>query len=117
MDAVSWLKIEDLSYSYPETGSPALNNMNLEIAEGQFLIMAGESGSGKSTLLRLISGLAPDFYGGHSSGRILLDGVDLKQLKRRDLVRKVGLVFQNPESQLVMMSVEQELVFGLENLG
>lgn len=117
MDAVFRLKIEDLSYSYPEAGSPAINNMNLEISEGQFLIIAGESGSGKSTLLRLISGLAPEFYGGHSSGRILLDGVDIKKLKRRDLVQKVGLVFQNPESQLVMMSVERELVFGLENLG
>lgn len=117
MDAISRLKIEDLSYSYPETGSPALNRINLEVPEGQFLIVAGESGSGKSTLLRLISGLAPEFYGGCMSGRILLDGVDLKELKRRDLVTQVGLVFQNPESQLVMMSVEQELIFGLENLG
>lgn len=117
MDAISRLKIEDLSYSYPETGSPALNRINLEVPEGQFLIAAGESGSGKSTLLRLISGLAPEFYGGCMSGRILLDGVDLKKIERRDLVKQVGLVFQNPESQLVMMSVEQELVFGLENLG
>ncbi|MDD2620160.1 MAG: energy-coupling factor transporter ATPase [Syntrophomonadaceae bacterium] len=117
MDAVPKLAIEDLSYYYPETNTPALNRINLEIPEGQFLIIAGESGSGKSSLLRIISGLAPEFYGGSSQGRISLDDVDIKQLKQRELLQKMGIVFQNPESQLIMMSVEQELVFGLENLG
>lgn len=117
MDAISKLEIEDLSYCYPESSSPALKQINLEIPEGQFVIIAGESGSGKSSLLRSISGLAPGFYGGRSTGRIQIDGADIRQIERRDLLQKVGMVFQNPESQLIMMSVEQELVFGLENLG
>ncbi len=111
------IKIQDLSYYYPETIKPALNKINLEIPEGQFVIMVGNSGSGKSTLLRTISGLAPSFYNGNLLGKIYLDGADAAQLSRHELVQEVGIVFQNPESQLVMMNVEQEIAFGLENLG
>jgi energy-coupling factor transporter ATP-binding protein EcfA2 len=111
------IKIQDLSYYYPETIKPALNRINLEIPEGQLLIIIGDSGSGKSTLLRVISGLIPAFYNGKLLGRVFLDGEDTVQMSRQEMVQKVGIVFQNPESQLVMNNVEQEIVFGLENLG
>ncbi|KUG03493.1 duplicated atpase component cbru of energizing module of putative cobalamin ecf transporter [hydrocarbon metagenome] len=111
------IKIQDLSYYYPDTIKPALNKINLEIPEGQFVLMVGNSGSGKSTLLRTISGLAPGFYNGILQGKIFLDRSEIDQMTRHQLVQEVGIVFQNPESQLVMMSVEQEMAFGLENIG
>ncbi len=111
------IKIQDLTYYYPETNKPALKKINLEIIEGQFVIIVGNSGSGKSTLLRTISGLAPGFYNGTLMGKIFLDDAETAQLSRYELVQEVGIVFQNPESQLVMMNVEQEIAFGLENLG
>ncbi len=111
------IKIQDLSYYYPDTIKPALNRINLDIFEGQFVLIVGNSGSGKSTLLRTISGLAPGFYDGTLQGKISLDGKEIAQMSHHQLVQEVGIVFQNPESQLVMMNVEQEIAFGLENLG
>jgi len=111
------IEIKNLNYYYPEIDKPALSSVDLEISEGEFIIVVGNSGSGKSTLLRTISGLIPGFYNGTLDGEIYIDGVELRQLSRRQLVQEVGIVFQNPESQLVMMSVEQEIAFGLENLG
>lgn len=111
------IKIENLNYYYPDTEKPALHNINLEIPEGQFVLIAGGSGCGKSSLVRAMAGLIPEFYGGNISGKVLLDQTDIKKIDRRSLHGKVGMVFQDPESQLVMTTVEQEIVFGLENLG
>lgn len=111
------IKIQDLTYYYPESGKPALDNINLEITGGQFVLLVGGSGCGKSTLIRALSGLIPDFYGGTYRGKVFLNGKEIRQLDRRSLVRRVGMVFQDPESQLVMTNVEQEVAFGLENLG
>ncbi|NLU49165.1 MAG: energy-coupling factor ABC transporter ATP-binding protein [Syntrophomonadaceae bacterium] len=109
--------IEDLTYYYPGTEKPALENINLVIPEGQFVLVVGASGSGKSSLIRAVAGLIPDFFGGTCGGSILLDNIELRRLDRRSLVQKVGTVFQDPEAQMVMTSVEQEIAFGLENLG
>ncbi|MGB9792270.1 MAG: ABC transporter ATP-binding protein [Thermacetogeniaceae bacterium] len=110
-------EIENLSYWYPETAAPALKNINLKIEEGELLLIAGGSGSGKSTLGRLLAGLIPDFYGGKLSGKALFRGKSLPELERRYLNTQVGMVFQDPEQQLVMTTVEAEIAFGLENLG
>ncbi len=110
------IKIENLNYSYPETGKKALNDINLTIPQGQFVLIVGGSGSGKSTLIRSIAGLVPDFYGGTCSGKVEIDNVEIDKIERRKLVQKVGMVFQDPESQLVMTDAEQEIAFGLENL-
>lgn len=111
------IKIEDLTYYYPDVAKPALDKINLEIPAGQFVLLVGGSGCGKSTLIRALSGLIPDFYGGTYGGRVYLDGQSIKHLDRHSIVQQVGTVFQDPESQLVMTNVEQELAFGLENLG
>lgn len=110
-------KIEDLTYSYPDGDRPALKNINLEIEEGELLLVVGGSGSGKSSLARLLAGLVPHFYGGRLEGRVLFRGKDLRELDPRLLAARVGVVFQDPEKQLVMTSVEAEIAFGLENLG
>ncbi|ADI01114.1 ABC transporter related protein [Syntrophothermus lipocalidus DSM 12680] len=111
------VKIENLTYYYPGTEKPALDRINLSIPEGQFVLVIGGSGSGKSSLLRVIAGLIPGFYGGKYGGRVYLDGTELRELDKRSLVQKVGIVFQDPEAQMVMTGVEQEIAFGLENLG
>lgn len=97
-------KIQDLTYSYPEAKEPALQGIDLHINEGDFILLLGKSGSGKSTLGRVFNGIIPDFYGGKISGTI-------------EGTRDVGMVFQDPEKQLVMDHVEREIAFGLENIG
>ncbi|MGB9886524.1 MAG: ABC transporter ATP-binding protein [Moorellales bacterium] len=110
-------EIENLTYWYPEAERPALAGVNLTVEEGELVLVVGSSGSGKSTLARFLAGLAPWFYGGRQEGRVLFRGGDLREIGPRSLAGRVGLVFQDPEKQLVMTSVEAEIVFGLENLG
>ncbi|MDD4238514.1 MAG: energy-coupling factor transporter ATPase [Desulfotomaculaceae bacterium] len=110
-------KVENLTYYYPETEKAALRNLNLEIEEGEFILVAGGSGSGKSSLARVLAGLIPDFYGGKVGGKVLFNDKDIRTIDRRKLAREVGLVFQDPEKQIVQTYVEAEIAFGLENLG
>jgi len=105
-----------LTYFYPDSQSPALRNINLSLEKAEFLLVVGGSGSGKSTLARLLAGLVPDYYGGKICGRVLFRGKPIQE-GRRSLGTQVGIVFQDPEKQLVLTSVEAEIAFGLENLG
>ncbi|WP_242843530.1 ABC transporter ATP-binding protein [Thermincola ferriacetica] len=116
METLPLFEIKNLIYYYPDIEKPALNNINLIIEEGEFLLVAGGSGSGKSSLARALAGLIPDFYGGKFGGKVLFQGRNLREIDRRSLAREVGIVFQDPEKQLVMTSVEAEIAFGLENL-
>jgi len=113
---ISLFEIENLTYFYPDSRLPSLKNINLALEQEEFLLMVGGSGSGKSTLARLLAGLVPDYYGGRICGRVLFQGKPLQE-ERRSLGTRVGIVFQDPEKQLVMTSVEAEIAFGLENLG
>lgn len=114
---MSLFKVENLTYYYPEAERPALREVNITVEEGEFLLVAGGSGSGKSSLARALAGLIPDFYGGKIGGRVFFKGRDIRDMDRRGLARQVGIVFQDPEKQLVMTGVEAEIAFGLENLG
>ena len=114
---MSLYKVENLIYYYPDREQPALEGISLTIEDGEFVLVAGGSGSGKSSLARALAGLLPDFYGGRFGGRIYFKGQDLRKMDRRRLAREVGMVFQDPEKQLVMTTVEAEIAFGLENLG
>jgi len=111
------IKIKDLTYYYPETKKPALDKINLEIFEGQFVLVVGGSGSGKSSMIRVLSGLIPEFYGGTYSGKVYLDDREIRRMDWHNIVQKVGMISQDPESQLVMTNVEQEIAFGMENIG
>ena len=110
-------KVENLTYCYPEAEKAALNHINLEIREGEFILVAGGSGSGKSSLARALAGLIPDFYGGRVGGKVYFQGQDIRTMDRGKLAREVGMVFQDPEKQIVQTYVEAEIAFGLENLG
>jgi energy-coupling factor transport system ATP-binding protein len=107
--------LDNLNYAYPTNGREAIRDLNLSINEGEFVLVLGPSGSGKTTFARVLSGLIPEFYGGKLTGEILFRGKPLTgELNYR---REVGIVFQNPERQLLANRVEHELVLGLENLG
>ena len=114
---MSLLEIRNVTYCYPDSPNPAVKNLNLILEEGEFVLTVGSSGSGKSSLARVMAGLIPDFYGGDLTGRVFYEGEDLRDTRRRLLCSGIGIVFQDPEKQLVMTSVEAEIAFGLENLG
>lgn len=110
------IEIANVSYGYPGAPRLALHDLSLSINEGEFLLVCGPSGAGKSSFLRLLNGLVPHFYGGRFAGSVQLWGRDTLQHQPRDLADLVGFVFQDPESQFVVDVVEDEIVFGMENL-
>lgn len=110
-------EVDNLNYYYPEKDLPSLVNIKLSIEEGEFIFLIGPSGGGKSSLLRALAGLLPDYYGGKIGGEVLYDNCPLARWDKRRLAREIGMIFQDPERQLVMTVVEQEIAFGLENLG
>ena len=109
-------EIKDLTFSYASAREKhALENVNLSVAQGEFLVLCGKSGSGKSTLLRqLKTVLTPN---GKHRGEILFHGVPLKEVSDRDQAAKIGFVMQDPDDQIVTDKVWHELAFGLESLG
>jgi energy-coupling factor transporter ATP-binding protein EcfA2 len=109
------IEIEQLTYTYPGASTPALADLTLRIAEGEFVLVAGPSGAGKSTLLRCLNGLVPHFSGGAVGGRLAVAGHDPVGAGPQVLSRVVGFVFQDPQAQFVLDRVEDEIAFGLEN--
>ncbi|MFL5896430.1 MAG: ABC transporter ATP-binding protein [Thermoleophilaceae bacterium] len=111
------LRADGFGYRYPERDVPALEDVTLELAAGSFTVLAGRSGSGKSTLLRAASGLVPHFHGGDVWGELSVGGLDLRDHEPGDIARVAGTVLQEPESQLVMNSVQAEIALALEHRG
>ncbi|MFC2045582.1 ABC transporter ATP-binding protein [Chloroflexota bacterium] len=111
------INIEGLTFFYSDTTQPALNNVNLTINDGEFVLLTGPSGGGKSSLCRCFNGLIPHFHGGKVSGSIVVEGQDTLKSSTKEMAKIVGFVFQDPENQLVSIDVEREVAFGPENLG
>lgn len=111
------LDISGLSFRYPDATRLAVDNFNLNVPRGEIVVLAGPSGCGKSTLLRAVNGLIPHMYSGEYAGDVRVAGSSVKDTSMRDLAQKVGFLFQNPENQIFMFTVERDVAFGLENLG
>jgi len=111
------IEINDYSWKYIHTKTPALKNINLSIEEGSFIGIIGPNGSGKTTLAYSIDGLIPGQYNGVKHGTINVFGKEVEEYKTGELQRLAGVVFSDPESQFTAMTVEDELVFGMENIG
>lgn len=109
-------RLKEAGFAYPQEGL-GLQPLSLTIERGEGLLVAGHSGSGKSTLARLLVGLIPHLYHGCLQGEVWLDDLLTAQTPLWELTRRAGLVFQNPASQMLTTSVEEEIIFGLENLG
>jgi len=99
------------SFKYPD-GTAALSNINIEINGGEFIGILGANGSGKTTLLKIMNGLMKDFEGG-----VHLDGVNIRKLSPKEIYKKVGLVFQNPDDQLFATTLFEDVAFGPINMG
>ena len=111
------LVLDRFTYTYPETAAPALRDVSVRVAPGEFVVLAGGSGSGKSTLLRAAAGLVPHFHGGEFAGRVTTGGLDTRANEPAALAAVAGTLFQDPETQVVMNTVRGELAFPLENQG
>lgn len=110
------LVIEHLNFRYSSRTELAIKDISLTIDAGQVLLIAGASGCGKTTLARCVNGLIPRSYKGELTGRILIDGADIKDLSLARISQLVGTVLQDPERQILGTKVANEVAFGLENL-
>ncbi|HYY74687.1 MAG TPA: ABC transporter ATP-binding protein [Gaiellaceae bacterium] len=110
-------RIERLTFTYPGAERPAVADVSLELEPGEVVALLGPSGSGKSTLIRALAGLVPHFHGGRFEGRVEVGGIDTRRARPATLAGTVATVFQDPEDQIVMGRAENEVAFGLENLG
>lgn len=112
---MAFIEFKDVRFTYPKKIDPALNEINLQIERGEFVVLCGLSGCGKTTLLKQLKQEIAPF--GEKEGSIVFDGQPLHTLSERDQATRIGYVMQNPDQQLVTDKVWHELAFGLENLG
>ena len=110
-------EIAGVNFTYPRGKDRALNQISLSAPIGSFTVVSGPSGAGKSTLCRCFNGLIPQFQKGDFQGQVMVLGQDTAQSRVADLSRRVGLVFQDFESQLFSTRAELEVAFGPENFG
>lgn len=111
------VKISNLIWQYSDTTEPALKNINLEIPENAFIGVCGPNESGKTTLVSCIKSLIPRNFSGVLQGKVEIFGHDVAEMSAVEMAQHVGFVFADPEAQFTSMSVEEELAFGMENIG
>jgi len=114
---MSLINFNNFHFRYKKNKEYQLNNINLKIDTNKFILLCGETGSGKTTLIRSMNGLIPQFYPGYYKGFVIVNDKDTSETPIAELAMDVGIVFQNPENQLISMDVENEIAFGMENLG
>lgn len=111
------IELERVSVTFDGDAEPVLRDVSLSIDEGELVLVVGRTGSGKSTLLGTMTGHVPHFTGGTLAGHVRIDGRDTREHRPRDLADLVGLVGQDPLAGFVTDSVEEELAYGMEQLG
>lgn len=113
------VKLQNVTYKYPLTDTPALQNINLQMNEGEFVGVVGPNGAGKSTLCYTLAGFVPHFFKGEITGTVEVAGQESSNSNLHEWVLNVGLAFQNPFNQIsgAKYTVFEEIAFGLENIG
>ncbi|MCB8977702.1 MAG: ABC transporter ATP-binding protein [Ardenticatenaceae bacterium] len=113
---MSLLNAEQVAYRYPQNNR-GIDPISLSVQAGEALLIRGPSGCGKSTLARCLTGFVPHLYVGELHGKVTVNGLDTAVTPLWQLSEKIGLLFQNPTNQMLTDSVENEILFGLENMG
>jgi len=108
--------LDRVSYMYPRSRDLVLRDITLQVRRGEFLGLIGPTGAGKTTLCLTLNGVVPQFYGGRFFGHVTVAGLDTLEHPISTLAQHVGAVFQDPETQLIATSVENEIAFALENI-
>jgi energy-coupling factor transport system ATP-binding protein len=113
------VNLQNVTYKYPLTKTPVLQNINLQVKEGEFAAIIGPNGAGKSTLCYTLAGFVPHFFKGEISGSVEVAGLESSKSTLDEWVLNVGLAFQNPFNQIsgAKYTVFEEIAFGLENTG
>ena len=111
------ITLDHIYYSYPQSSKENLDDITMEIQDGEAVALIGLSGCGKTTITRILNGLAYTFFSGKMEGRISLNGIDPSKKELYEIGRMIGSIFQNPKSQFFAEVVEDEIAFGLENYG
>lgn len=116
---MAFVNLQNVTYKYPLTEKPVLQNLSLQIQEGEFVSVIGPNGAGKSTLCYALAGFVPHFFKGEINGEIEVDGKKSSESTLDEWVLNVGLAFQNPFNQIsgAKYTVFEEIAFGLENIG
>jgi len=111
------IELLNVSYRYPRSKRTVIHQLNLTIQRGEFIAVMGENGAGKSTLCQILNGIIPHSIGGRIKGKVLIEGLDTQEEGITRLATHVGIVLDDPETQLFTTSVQSEVAFGPENLG
>jgi energy-coupling factor transporter ATP-binding protein EcfA2 len=114
--ADSEIRVTDVTWRYTGADESVLHDINLKVEKGEIVLLTGPNGAGKTTFCNLLNGLIPHFYTGDLKGEVVVDGIDTQKSFVGYLATRVGLLFQDPASQLISGSVEDEVAFGLENI-
>jgi energy-coupling factor transport system ATP-binding protein len=114
---LSYIEARELGFRYAFRKRPVFSGINLELERGETVLLLGPSGCGKSTLALCLNGLIPQSIEGEMQGEVQVDGLPTRTAPLAELARRVGIVFQDPESQFCMLTVDDEVAFGLENIG
>ena len=116
---MAFVNLQNVTYQYPLTKTPVLQDINLQVQEGEFVALIGPNGAGKSTLCYALGGFVPNFFKGEFSGSVEVAGKKSVDSSLDELVLNVGLAFQNPFNQIsgAKYTVFEEIAFGLENTG
>lgn len=110
------VEVKNLSFKYKNSDKYILKDVNLSVNKGEILAITGKSGSGKTTLCNCLCGLIPRLYEGILTGEVLIFGENINNLNLAEVVSRLGIIFQNPSTQLFSPTIEDELSFGPENL-
>lgn len=113
------VEVQGLKYKYPDSDKLVLNDISFTLEKGEFIGIIGRNTAGKSTLCFSLAGLVPHFFKGAYGGKVLIDDIEVRHAEVENVITKVGLVFENPFSQMTgsKYTVYEEIAFGLENMG
>ncbi|MET3290184.1 UNVERIFIED_CONTAM: energy-coupling factor transporter ATP-binding protein EcfA2 [Brevibacillus sp. OAP136] len=111
------VKVEQLTYTYDKAQAPSLDQIQLEIRRGSFIAVMGETGAGKTSLLMTLNGLIPQFLEGEFHGEVTIAGYSTQQVPVQNLIQEMGLVLQDPDTQIFGLTVWEDAAFGPSNLG